>query len=311
MNAISKSIKNAPWIWAALGALLMWLLLGVFAHSLSLGSLIAYYRESWKSELRHTVVPQITLSATDTALRKDEMLKGIRHGFAQRMPGKPWYPALAEEVANEELASDGAQRRAKALASLALPTDTVKAPVEAPDGRTVLLDAVKLLCRPHEELATAIAVLQENERILLEGKSNGSWLRRLFGGGSSQQPEDRSYKVQYAEPGVPAPKMESIDFAKLADEVEKKASLMAALFVGSGPAYRKLAGTDPSQIASFVEKQLNELLLIHRRLGSLNTLFQARAAQDKKTTRGIKIELLTIKNSIVKANQKRHEYAEG
>ena len=187
----------------------------------------------------------------------------------------------------------------------------MKAPVEAPDGRTVLLDAVKLLCRPHEELATAIAVLQENERILLEGKSNGSWLRRLFGGGSSQQPEDRSYKVQYAEPGVPAPKMESIDFAKLADEVEKKASLMAALFVGSGPAYRKLAGTDPSQIASFVEKQLNELLLIHRRLGSLNTLFQARAAQDKKTTRGIKIELLTIKNSIVKANQKRHEYAEG
>jgi hypothetical protein len=39
-------------------------------------------------------------------------------------------------------------------------------------------------------------------------------------------------------------------------------------------------------------------------------MFQARVMQEKKTTRGIKIELLTIKNSIIKANQRRHEYKE-
>jgi hypothetical protein len=181
----------------------------------SLGGLIAYYRESWKSELRHSVLPQITVSAADLALRKDEMMKGIRHVFAQRMSGKPWYPALAEEVAGEEISPDGAQRKAKALASLTLPEGAVKVQAVAPDARSVLLEAVKLLCRPHEELATAIAVLEENERILLEKKDNVSWLRRLFGGGG-QQTEDRSYKVQYAEPGVPIPKSETIDLGKLA-----------------------------------------------------------------------------------------------
>ena len=59
-----------------------------------------------------------------------------------------------------------------------------------------------------------------------------------------------------------------------------------------------------------MDKQLNELLLIHRRLGSLNAHLQARVQQEKKTARGIKIELLTIKNAIVKANQRRHEYKE-
>ena len=39
-------------------------------------------------------------------------------------------------------------------------------------------------------------------------------------------------------------------------------------------------------------------------------MFQARVMQEKKTARGIKIELLTIKNAIVKANQRRHEYKE-
>ncbi|HEY9593156.1 MAG TPA: ABC transporter permease [Spirochaetia bacterium] len=36
-----KNVRNASWTWAALGALVMWLLLGIFARNLSLESLIA------------------------------------------------------------------------------------------------------------------------------------------------------------------------------------------------------------------------------------------------------------------------------
>ena len=41
MTAILKPIRNLSWIWAALGALVMWLLLGLFAHNLNLQSLVA------------------------------------------------------------------------------------------------------------------------------------------------------------------------------------------------------------------------------------------------------------------------------
>jgi hypothetical protein len=118
------------------------------------------------------------------------------------------------------------------------------------------------------------------------------------------------YRVEYAEPGVPAPKTEVIDFPQLLEDAKKKSSLMATLSSGKGPALRRLESTKEGQLAAFVDKQLNELLLIHRRLGSLNTYFHDRAVQEKKTTRGIKIELLAIKNSIVKGNQRRHEYKE-
>ncbi len=140
--------------------------------------------------------------------------------------------------------------------------------------------------------------------------SGGGWFKRLFGGSSASKTADRVYKVQYAEPGVPAPRTESIDFPPFAVEVQKKSSLLASLAPGTGPAFKRLAATSESQLAGFVDKQLNELLLIHRRLGSLNTVLQARVTQEKKTARGIKIELLTIKNAIVKANQRRHEYKE-
>jgi ribose transport system permease protein len=41
VTALLRSIRGADWIWAALGSVLMWLLLGLFARNLSLESLIA------------------------------------------------------------------------------------------------------------------------------------------------------------------------------------------------------------------------------------------------------------------------------
>jgi len=195
------------------------------------------------------------------------------------------------------------------LASMAIAAPVKPVVVEAPDGRSVLLEAVRLLCRPSEDLATAIAVLEENERIIIEARSTKvGWLRRLFGGTPAKKPDDRVYKVEYTDPGDPAPKTEMIDFPKFAAEVQKKSSLLAALGTGTGPTYKRLASTSKEQLAMFVDRQLNELLLVHRRLGSLNTLLQAKVMQEKKTARGIKIELLTIKNALVKANQRRHDF---
>jgi hypothetical protein len=268
--------------------------------------LITFHRESWKADLRRKVLLNVPLASAEVHDRKEEALRAIRKGFAQAMAGKPWYHALTEEVLEEELAEDGTAKRERVLTSLAIAEQTQTA--EAVDGRTILLEATRLLCRPHEELATALAILEENERLLLEGRSTGGWLKRLLGRGGGTQRESHTYKVEYTEPGAPTSKTEVLDFTKVRDEVRKKSSLFAALSSGTGPAYRKLTGTAEPQLASFLDRQLNELLLIHRRLTSLNTLFQARVTQEKKTARGIKIELLTLKNAIVKANQRRHEY---
>jgi len=276
-----------------------------------LADLMSYSRESWKADIRRVVLPALPQSAAEGRSRREEMLKDIRRVFANRMAGTPWYPSLAEEVVDEELAADADERKAKILASLAVTAPVNPKVTEATDARTILLDAVRLFSRPSEDFATAIVVLEENERLLAESRaSGGGWLKRLLGTAPAGKTDDRVYKVQYADPGVQTPKTETIDFPQFSAEVQKKSSLLAALASGKGPAFRRLAGTSEEQLAGFVDKQLNELALIHRRLGCLNTMLQARVMQEKKTARGIKIELLTIKNAIVKANQRRHQYKE-
>jgi hypothetical protein len=271
-----------------------------------LGDLISYCREAWKADLRRIVLPGLSEGRT----QREEMLKGIRRGFANKMLDKPWYPSLVEEVVDEELAKDAEERKAKVLASLAVVALEKPKTSEAVNGRTILLEALRLFSRPNEDFATAAVVLEENEHLLAETrKLRGGWLKRLVGTAPDRKTIERNYKVEYSEPGVPTPKTEMIDFPKFIAEVQKKASLLAALANGSGPVFHRLSATSEEQLADFVEKQMNELLLIHRRLGCLNTMFQAQATREKKTMRGIRIELLTIKNALVKANQRLHEYS--
>jgi hypothetical protein len=275
-----------------------------------LAELVAFSRESWKADVRRVVLPGLSPGSAEGEVQREEMIRAIRRAFPEVMRGTPWYPSLAEEIADEELADNAEARRQKVLASLVVTAPVRSKPVAAADGRIILLDAMRLVCRPNGELVTAIAVLEENERLLAESRRPGGWLRRLFRRASTPKKADRVYKVQYTEPGASTVQTETIDFGLFAADVQKKSSLFASLSTGKGPAFKRLATTSEEELAGFVDKQLNELLVIHRRLGSLNALLQERVMKEKKTARGIKIELLTIKNALVKANQRRHEYKE-
>jgi hypothetical protein len=276
-----------------------------------IAEIVSYHREAWKAELRRTVLPRIGLEPGAGLTRREEALRSLRKAFGQELEGRPWYPALAQEVIVEEAESDAATRRDALIASLAVPDLPIleKKATTPVEGKTILMEAVRFLCRPHEELVTAVESLVETER-LLQVKETGlaSALRRLFRRAPREKADAHTYKIQYMEPAIAVTKTETVNFLQFADDTRKKATLLAALATSGGPAYRRLEATPERQLVAFLEKQLNELLLIHRRLTSFNTFFQTRATQSGKTVRGIKLELLALRNALVKANQRRHEY---
>ncbi len=272
--------------------------------------LVGFHRESWKAEVRRTILPRLMLAPGQG--KKEETFRAIRKAFQKEGGGRPWYPALAQEIIAEELESDAAHRKEKLLASLAIPAPDAGEDKKEADARPLLMEAVRILSRPHEELVTAVESLSESER-LLKGREGGigQTIKRLFRRSEREKADSHTYEIQYAEPAQGTTRTEKVDFPSFAEEARKKATLLASIAAGTGPAYKRLEGTKETILADFVDKQINELLLIHRRLASFNTFFQAKASQSgKQGVRGIKLELLTLRNSLVKANQRRHEYGE-
>ncbi|HVP18148.1 MAG TPA: hypothetical protein VMU36_04070 [Spirochaetia bacterium] len=277
-----------------------------------IADLVAWHRESWKAEVRRVLLPRFALDLGGEEGKKEEILRTMRKEFAKDMDGQPWYPALAQELVAEELEIDGASRKAKLLASLVIPEPTPAEKSGPQPARPILMEAVRIVSRPHEELITAVESLSETERLLQPREGGlGYVLRRLFGLAPREKPDAHTYEIQYSEPAAGTTRTEKVSFPQFADETRKKATLLAAIAAGTGPAYKRLVKTPDTPLSAFLDKQLNELLLIHRRLAGFNTLFQNQVASSgKQGVRGIKLELLAIRNSIVKANQRRHEYGE-
>lgn len=280
-------------------------------HSI-ITDLVAYNRESWKAELRRAALPHVSLEQGEQG-KKDEIVRAMRKVYAKEAPGRPWYPTLAQELIGEETESDAEARKARLLASLAIPEakPATKTVVQR-DAKSLLMEAVRILSRPHEELVAAVESLTETERLFqVRPGGLGHALRRFLGLGARTRTDSHTYEITFTEPAVGTTKSEKLSFPLFAQEARRKATLLAAIASGKGPAHRRLEMTREAPLAAFLDKQLNEMLLIHRRLSGFNTLFQEKAASGgKQGVRGIKLELLAIRNALVKANKRRHEFGE-
>ena len=63
------------------------------------------------------------------------------------------------------------------------------------------------------------------------------------------------------------------------------------------------------QLLALLSKNIEELQSMHRTLSALDLYFKTEVPREQRErVRGVKPELTALKNGIVKANQKRHEY---
>jgi hypothetical protein len=272
--------------------------------------MVAFRREAWKLAVRTEVLPRLPSAALAAEARREDALAALRKAFPQAFPGRPWYPELAEEILAEERGPEAEARRARVLAGLTVAA--VREPqgqaAEAAPIKPVLLEAARTVARGHSEFAAAFATLVENQRIL-ESRGRGlgervrQWIFRLLG----QKDGGRVYEVEYAEVPTGSPRMERISFPEFAEEARRRLALLGQLATPGGAA-RLEAAAEPA-LLEFIDKLLSDLFLLHRRMAALNAAFQARAAEGRKTDmKGIRLELVAVKNCIVKANQRRHEY---
>jgi hypothetical protein len=289
--------------------------------------IVAFHRESWKADVRGTVFPRIPPSAPAVRARREETLRSIRKVFLEVMPGRSYFPELIEEILAEDSAEDGGVRQEKILEALTVTEHPAQAPAQAVQTKPILLEAARILSRAHSELTAALDTLVENERALEDRHLGfGEKIRRWLLRGIGQKEQVQQYEVEYNETAVPtalqaptahqgpsalqapSPKLERVAFPTFVAETRKAAAVLASLATPSGLARLESAAEQP--LIEFIDRQICSLLLIHRRMAGLNAVFQSRAVGGRKAEiKGIRLELVAVKNSIVKANQRRHEYA--
>jgi len=263
--------------------------------------LTEYHRETYKLDLREVTAG---MTANDVA-----NVSQLKKKFAQARPGVPFYPDLVEEVTKEDYSDDGPALREAVLKKLQIAENKPKAAKVQVSFKNILLEGIQGLGGTAATFAEIIVKLDENQ-ITLQNAKQGFMLKfkKLMQQMFNKAPDPIIYDVEYMDPVKGIPVREKINFNTFRSDLERKIRILSPL-ASRGAVAAKLESRQEEQLVSFLERNIREVQSLHKTLGALDDFFKAEVARmDRERIKGIKPELATIKNAIVRANSKRHEY---
>ena len=259
-----------------------------------------YQREMYKLQLRGLTsgLPQAEASN----------VPNLRKKMAQTMPGVPFYPDLLEEVLKEDYSGDGPALQEAVLKKLMVAENKPKAAKAPISFRTILLEGVYGLGATAVTFQEILVKMDENQLILENRKQTFlEKLKKLFQQMFNREPDPVIYEVEYIDPAKGAPVSERVNFHAFRGDVERKIRTLSPMV--RGVASSKLDSVQEDQLAGFLDRNVREIQSLHKILGALDDFFKAAVDKpERDRIRGIKPELGTIKNAIVRANSKRYEY---
>jgi hypothetical protein len=260
-----------------------------------------YHKAFYKFEVRGAIKDMSAAEANAANIRKK---------IAAFLPGKPFYQELVEEIIKEDFSKEGPALRENVLKSLAVAEAKPKAATAKISFKSILLEGIHVTGSINILLSEILSKLDVNEALLAsQKKSFWGKLREILQQMANKAPDELIYEISYLDPGKGTTVKESLDFHRFRGELLHKQRLLAS-FGSPGTVQGKLEAMTEDQLISFLEKTIRDLQSLHRTLAALDEFFKVQAPKENRDkVKGIKPELAAIKNTIVRANQIRHEYS--
>ncbi|MDR1374297.1 MAG: hypothetical protein LBJ24_04925 [Treponema sp.] len=261
-----------------------------------------FHREAYKAELRTAITAEMSAAEASTVQ--------IKKKFAAAMPGKPFYPDLVEELIKEDYSKNGPALRDKILKQLAVPEAKQKAVKAAVSFKSILVEGIYAICSAASTLEETASRLDDNE-ILLQNRQRNFWekVKRVMRQMMNKEPEAVIYDVEYLDSNKGTLVQEKVNFNSFRAEMAKKTKGLIALNARVVAA-AKTNTLDEPQLLQQLEKSIREVQSLHKTLGALDEFFKTGVDKaDRDKVKGIKPDLAAIKNIIIKANRKKHEYS--
>jgi len=264
--------------------------------------LTEYRRELYKLELRDVTGG---MSKSDAANPSQ-----IKKAFLQAKSGTPFYPDLAEEVVKEDNSPEGPTLRDDVLKKLKVADNKPKAAKVQISFKSILIEGIQTLGGTAQTFTDIAGKLDENE-IVLENKKKSflQKIKKLLQQMLNKEPEPVIYDVEYMDPVKAVNVRERINFSAFRGDLDRKIRTLTPM-ASRGGAASKLESMQEEQLTGFLERNIREVQSMHKTLTALDEFFKAEVdKEDRDKIKGIKPELGTIKNAILRANSKRHEYS--
>ncbi|MGP1520881.1 MAG: hypothetical protein ACTTIZ_05230 [Treponema sp.] len=274
-----------------------------------LKALLFFYRQKYKLSVRKELMPHVK-PTNDDYLNPTKILKEIKKVFALKAKKLPFYADFVIEILKEDYSVDHRAYQEQVLQEL---FSKVKKEVEKEkkieNVRPYLLLALQALGYTGSHFAKALEKTRENKSILDEANKTFftklvSFLRQAFN--ISEPPCEIPIIIQDSVTQVK--KKYTLPWAEFEQKVISKAMFFASLSSQSESIKKKIRNAKEQDLVDVLNINLSDANELVSQLAGLDEYFKKEKPEIRSKIQGIKIELTTIKNYIIKSNQRRAEY---
>lgn len=268
-----------------------------------------FHREAYKFKVRNEIQKRPDYKK-ECASVAEEMAE-IKRLFPTVMGKEPYYSELIAEIVDEDMSPIKDTMRQNVLKRLEIQTVAESSDeTEKIDPRTILIASVTALAALGAIYAEIAQKLYANIKIIEAGHNTLlDKFKRAMRKAFNLKAPPLIYNFTIIDPKKETKVQRPIEINVFVANLERKAAFYSVLENRSSREFHKVMHADPESLFGFVSKQItenNETLIL---LAAADEYFKATAhKKDRSSIKGLKIDLVTVKNAIVKANSRRVEY---
>lgn len=275
-----------------------------------LNGVILIKKELYKVEIRKKILDIFPDILENPSTTPNEIIRNIKKHYQTAMGKTPFYSDLVEQLVKEETSPDKQKVYASLIQKNSIPQPKNIVSQVQKNIRPILFDAVAGLSSLSVQYEILIEKIDDNHR-LLQSEHSGFWdklvnaWRKMF-----KLPEKIiEYKLKITEATTGTVRIEHLPYLSFIQELSRRTRLYTSFGSPKTGTYQKINGMDDLKILDYINRQISECQHIQIKLEALDEFFKsAISALNRTRIKGIKIELDSLKNILIKINQKKAEY---
>lgn len=282
----------------------------VLAINKSLKALTEFQREVYKGNIRKNVMSNPSFSAEKAASSPDDEKVQIKKLFQTTMGKTPYYNELIDEIIDEDHSPDKANLQKALLKKLEVENSSAQDSEEKIDTKSILLVALRVFGAMPGQISQAKEKIIENHEVL-ESEHNTFFekLKKALRKAFNIEEKPVFYQISITDQATDTVRHEKIDYQQFIRDLELRSRRYASAGIRKAPLYEKISQQSEEKILEYVNQQILECNKMLKILNGLDEFFKsAPLPQNRSKIKGLKMEITALKNSIVKANQRRSEY---
>ena len=275
-----------------------------------LKELTDFQKEIYKIEIRKCIFEHPSYSHEKSQKSNQDALQQIKKLFPQVLGKKPFYSELIDELIQEEYSPEKQKFRETLLKKFEISSNKKEEKKIQINTKELLMDAVRALGAAAPLFEQIVQKVDENHKVL-QSEHNGfldkllALIRQAF-----NRPEKPVvYTVTVTEPLTQSRKQEDINYQDFITDINRRRRTYNSFSVKKAPGYVKIENQTEKAIQEYLAKQISECNRLMQLLAALDEYFKsAPAIENRPKIKGLKMELTSLKNCIVKTNQRKAEY---